>query len=1095
MSELLYLESTNQPIIMKRLLFFKLILFLGIAQVNAQGTMLLREPSVSADHIVFVNANDLWVVGINGGDARRLTTAVGAETSPKISPDGKWVAFTGQYDGNTDVFIVPIEGGNPIRLTWHPGADVSQGWTPDGKHVIFTSGREGYPTANTKFFQVSVNGGMPEALIVPFGHVGDLSSDGKYMAYQPYRFWDPEWRNYRGGQAQPIWIFNMQSHELIKTPQLDMERHTSPAWLGNKLYYLSERDYANNVWMYDMATGGDKQLTFHKVFDAKNLAAGGGNIVYEQGGFLHRLNPTTGESTQLEIIVKGDLNWSRARFNGVSSAQLTNAALSPTGKRAVFEYRGEIITVPKENGDWRNITNSSTAADRAPVWSPDGQQIAWFSDSSGEYQLMVSDQEGLTTPKAYPIPNQKFYFRPAWSPDGKYIAFTDTDYNLWHINLSNGALKLVDTDRYAHPDRTLNPVWSPDSKWIAYVRQMDNMFKSVKVYSMAGDKSFQLTDGLSDAIDPQWDANGKYLYFLASTDFGLNTGWLDMSSYNMPINRGLYMAVLANDTPSPFMPKSDEEPPAKEEKKEESKNGDVVVKIDFEDIDQRIIAVDVPLGNYTGTVGAPADHIFYIENIAGQPAKLHRYSLKDQKSVEFLSGVTYATISNDRKNLLYRSGANWGIVNAAGGAIKSGDGKIETGNIRIKVDPQEEYQQMYKEAWRYQRDFLYVDNTHGAPWDEVYEWYKPWVDHVRHRSDMNYIIDILGGEIAVGHSYTSGGDFPSVENVSGGLLGADYEKASGYYRIKRIYTGENWNPELRSPLSGPGINVNEGDYLLEVNGKALTADMNLFSLFEATANRQVKIRVNSSPTMEGSRVQVVVPLGNDGGLRSRAWVEDNRRKVDEMSNGQLAYVYVPNTSNPGYTYFNRYYFAQQDRKGAIIDERNNGGGSAADYMVDIMNRQLLGYFNSRANDNKPFTTPMAGIWGPKVMIINENAGSGGDLLPYMFREMEIGPLVGTRTWGGLVGTWDTPPFIDGGRMVAPRGGFFDTDGEWAVEADGVAPDIEVFYEPAQLIKGIDTQLEAAVKEAMRLIPLQAIDLKGEPAPPIRWKRPEGWREK
>jgi tricorn protease len=1112
------------------------LIFISIAtsQAIAQGTMLLRNPAVSEQHIVFVHANDLWVVDRDGGEARRLTTADGAEQNPRISPDGQWVAFTGQYDGNSDVFIIPIEGGEPVRLTWHPGVDMVQDWLPDGTGVIFMSGREGYPTANTHFFSVSVDGGTPDRMPVPFGFAGSISPDGRHMAYQPYRFWDPEWRNYRGGQAQPIWILNLETHELVQTPRTDGERHTAPVWIGNTVYYLSERDYANNVWSYNLNTRQERQLTFHADFDVKNLASGGGILVYEQGGYLHRLDPASGRSTQLEIHVRGDLNWARPRFVDVPSGQLENARLSPTGQRAVFEHRGEIITVPKEHGDWRNLTNTSASAERSPVWSPDGQQVAWFSDASGEYELVVGPQSGIGETRSYPIPNNKFYFRPDWSPDGKHIAFTDTDYNLWYLTLASGSVTHVDTDRYAHPNRTMNPVWSPDSRYIAYVRLLDNQFKAVFVHDLTSGSSHQLTDGLSDAIDPQWDENGKYLYFLASTDFGLNTGWLDMSSYNMPVNRGLYMIVLAKDEPSPFAPRSDEEP-AKDGATDQGSgsaaagssgssgssgragrsggsgssrgsgssgtsgsadgggNGDtspVTVRIDLEGIDQRILAIDVPLRNYTGTVAGPEGHIFYIENIPNQPNVLHRYSLKDRKSIEFLPNVAFATISHDRKQLLYRSGSTWGIVSATGGAVKSGDGRIGTENIRIRVSPREEYLQIYREGWRLQRDFLYVDNVHGAPWDEIYDWYRPWVDHVRHREDLNYIIGILGAEVSVGHSYFGGGDYPDVVNIPGGLLGADFDKVDGYFRIRKIYTGENWNPDLTSPLSGPGIDVKEGDYLLAVNGTPLTADMNLFSLFEATSGRQVQITVGDRPRMQGSRNVTVVPIANDFGLRMRDWVESNRRKVDEMSDGRLAYVYVPNTGQGGYTYFNRYYFAQQDRQGAVIDERNNGGGSAADYMVDIMGRQLHGYFNSRANDRKPFTTPMAGIWGPKVMIINENAGSGGDLLPYMFRKMGIGPLLGTRTWGGLVGTWDTPRFIDGGRMIAPRGGFINTDGEWAVEGVGVAPDIEVFQEPSEVLKGNDPQLEAAVREALRLLEENPIELKPEPEPPVRWRRPD-----
>lgn len=1071
-----------------------LLMLLIVAQLaQAQGTMLLRQPAASKDHIVFVHADDIWVTDRKGGDARRLTSAMGSETSPRISPDGKWVAFSGQYDGNTDVYIVPIDGGEPKRLTWHPGADITQGWMPDGKAVYFTSGREGYPTVNAKFFTVPVTGGTPTAMVVPFGFVGSLSPDGKTMAFQPYSFWDPEWRNYRGGQAQPIWLFNMTTHETVKTVQGDRERHTAPVWNNGILYFLSEQDFINNVWSYDPKTKQQKQLTFHKDFDVKNLASGGNGLVYEQGGYLHNLDLSSAKTTQLEINVKGDLNWGRPRWNDLGAGSLINASLSPTGKRALFESRGEVFTVPKENGDWRNITNTPGSADRAPVWSPDGQKIAWFSDASGEYQLMIRDQFGLQPAQAFAIPNKKFYFTPAWSPDSKYIAFSDTDYNIWYIDVKTGAIKLVDTDRYAHPNRTMKPVWSPDSKWMAYAQLQNNQFKAIKVYNLETASSKQITDGLSDAIDPQWDESGKYLYFLASTDYALATGWLDMSSYNYPVNRALYIAVLSKDAPSPFELKSDDEPVKVSDSAKTVRHaaaGGVQVKIDFDGLDQRIVATSIPLRDYTSLVAGPDGTVFYTESVPNETGFiLHRYSIKDRKSVEFARSVTAAVTSFDRKSILYRAGPGW-FINGTAAAPRPGEGRLATDGMKVYVDPSQEAEQIFREGWRYQRDFLYVDNTHGAPWDQIFTWYKPWVKHVKHRSDLNYIIDILGGEIAVGHSYTSGGDFPNVPSIPGGLLGADYKVVNGFFVISKIYNGENWNPELRSPLSGPGINIQEGDYLLEVNGKALTADMNLFNLFEGTANRQVKIRVNNKPSLDGSRLITVVPIANEAGLRSRHWVESNRKKVDQLSGGKLAYVYVPNTGNPGYTYFNRYYFSQQDKKGAIIDERNNGGGSAADYMVDIMNRQLMGYFNNRVEGHRPSTTPMAGIWGPKVMIINENAGSGGDLLPYMFRKAKIGPLVGTRTWGGLVGTWDTPPFIDGGRMVAPRGGFFDTDGKWAVEAVGVSPDVEVFHDPKAIIEGCDPQLEKAVQEALKLLPSQGIEMKKEPAAPVRSFRPK-----
>ena len=1080
---------------MKKIMFIlSFLLVAGMSSmVFAEGTLLLRQPTINQTHVVFVYANDLWMAPRDGGDAWRITSNDGAETLPHFSPDGSMIAFTAQYDGNTDVYVMPATGGQPKRLTWHPMPDQVMGWTPDGEHILFVSGREAVPTRESKFFKVHKNGGMPEALPVPRAVSGQLSPDGRYIAYQEVGFVDPEWRNYRAGQAKPIWILDLEDYSLVTTPQTDGERHMSPIWHGDVVYFLSERDFASNIWSFNPATGQLKQETFHTDFDVKNLNSGGGVIVYEQGGRLHILEPQTEEKRTLAINVRGDFQWSRHRWEDVSPTSLQNAALSPTGKRAVFEYRGDIFTVPKEHGDWRNITRSPGVADRFPIWSPDGSQIAWFSDESGEYQLMVGSQDGMETPRKINLPEPSFFFRPAWSPDGKYISYTDTHLNLYVVEISNGRVTHVDTDRYVRPERTMNPVWSPDSKWIAYAYTRDNLFKDIILYNVVTGKRIQLTDGMADAITPVWDASGKYLYFLASTNYGLNTGWLDMSAYERPITRALYVTVLSKDESSPLLPKSDEEETSKNDKEnDKDKDKQVTVRIDEEGLLQRTLAIDIPVRNYTGLLPGPENQVFYFENVPNQQGlSLRRYDLSKRESETFMERVNEAVVSHDQKSILYRSGSTWGIVETSGKDRNPGDGKLSAiDNMRMRIEPKEEWKQIFREGWRLQRDFLYVDNVHGAPWDDIYDWYRPWVDHVRHRRDLNYIIEIMGGEVAVGHSYVFGGDMPQVEQIPVGLLGADYVVENGFYRFSKIYNGENWNPGLTAPLSQPGINIKEGDYLLEVNGVRVDANENLYRYFEATANRQTRIRINDRPSFTGSRVVTVVPVANEYQLRMMNWVEENRRKVDEMSGGRLAYVYVPNTSGLGYQFFNRYYFAQQDRQGAVIDERNNGGGSAADYMIDIMNRQLFGYFNSRAADRKPFTTPMAGIWGPKVMLMNERAGSGGDLLPYMFRKAGLGPLIGTTTWGGLVGIWDTPSFIDGGRMMAPRGGFFDTDGNWAVEAEGVAPDIKIEQTPRDVIMGRDPQLERAIEEALKLLENESIELKPEPAPPVRYRRPE-----
>ena len=1065
------------------------------ASAQDAGTRFLRQPDVSAEHIVFSHANDLWRVGRDGGDAVRLTSSEGAETDASFSPDGRWIAFSGQYDGNTDVYVIPAAGGEPARVTWHPSADVAQGWTPEGE-ILFRSGRDGVPTRLWRFYTVPPSGGLPKPLPLPQAYLGGMSADGSHIAYQEIGYWDPEWRNYRGGQAQPVGIVSTSSWERT-TPSWEGERHMGPVWMGGTVYYMSERDWASNVWSFDPASGEERQLTRHADFDVKSLGAGDGVVVYEQAGYLHELDPATGASRRLAINVAGDMNWARPRWEQAPAPALRDARLSPTGRRALFEWRGEIFSVPAEEGSWRNLTGSPGVADRHPVWSPDGSQVAWFNDSDGEYGLVVADQDG-TDLRRIEISEPSFFFRPEWSPDGSKLAFTDTHYRVLVLDLESEAIEHVDTDRYAHPERSMNPVWSPDSRWITYARRLDTQLRAIFVHDTESGETRQLTDGMSDAISPIWDESGKYLYFLASTDYALNTGWLDMTSYDRPVTRTLYLALLDADEPSPFLPRSDEEEGADmeregEEEEEGDEEGDDVGAddspgaIDFDGIDDRI--VDVPglsAGDYAGLVPGPEGTVFVMSD-----GGLLKYSVDDRDDDDFIDAGGRFAVSHDRERLLYFSGG-WRIVSTSR-PPSGNDGGLDLGDLRLRVEPKAEYAQMLRDGWRFMRDFLYVDNQHGAPWDDVWEWYSAWLPDVRHRADFNYLLDILSGEIAVGHSYVSGGDYPSLDNnPRTGLLGVDLEEADGAYRITRIYDGESWTPGLAGPLSHPGMDVAAGDYLMAIDGAELRPPTNPYRLLEGTRGRVITVTVASAASGADARDILVEPVANEGGLRGWAWVEGNRQRVDEMSGGRLAYVWLPNTGQGGYTYFNRMYFAQQDREGAVIDERNNGGGSAADYIVDMLDRPLTGYFNSRAGDRKPWTQPMAGLFGPKVMVINERAGSGGDLLPYLFRFHEVGPLVGTKTWGGLVGTWDTPPLIDGGRFVAPRGGFFDVNGEWAVEAEGVAPDIEVRNDPAPVIAGDDPQLEAAVLEALRLLENGGkVTFAEEPPPPVRWRRPGG----
>jgi len=1076
----------------KKLLLFFVLGLLIIPFTEAQSTKLLRSPDISNNHITFVYGGDIWLADTHGENPERLTTFPGEEIQPHFSPDGKYIAFSGKYDGNTDVYIVPIDGGAPQRLTWHPSADHVIGWTLNGR-IMFTSGREQTPIAMPDMlYTIDINGGMPELFMKPRFYNGQLSPDEKHLAYRRNLPWETEWRNYRGGQANPIRILNLETFEVEKIPW-DGSNDISPVWIDETIYFLSDRDYAMNIWSYQFTTKELKQITFYKTFDCKNLEAGNGEMIYEYGGDLYTLSPDNTNPEKLSIEIKADFPWMRPHWENASK-HITNIEISPTGKRAIIEARGEIFTVPEKEGSIRNLTSNSGSAERSPAWSPDGDKVSWFSDKSGEYKLIIANQFGeITREIAFEKPT--FYYSPQWSPDSKHISFSDTDRVLWMVNIETGEITRVDDEGFSNPERVIIPQWSPDSKWVAYGKRLPNEFSAIFIYSLDQKQSFQITDGMSECRQPTWDKNGKYLYFIASTNYGLNTGWLDMSSLERPVDYSLYVTVLDKNEKSPLLPKSDDEKIEKNDKNEKTdkqesdKDEKIKVKIDFEGINDRILDLNLPARDYKEIKSAEEGVIFYTESVEDKRGlTLHRYDLKKQKSKEVLDNINNFTISFDGKKILYAYNGNWFISDASEN-IKP-DNSINTSDLKMKVDPMSEYKQMFKEAWRFQRDYFYVKNVHGLDMDWAYNNYSPWVDHVRHRSDMNYLLDIFSGETAVGHSFVRGGDFPDIDHVPVGLLGADFVIENNTVRIKKIYKGESWNPNLRAPLCQPGLNIKEGDYLLTVNGTPINPANNIYSYFEQTANKQIKIKVNSSPDLQTAKEITVVPVRSENRLRQIDWVEGNRRKVDELSDGKLAYVWLPNTGYGGYSNFNRYYFAQKHKKGAVIDERFNGGGLAADYIIDLLDRELYGYFNNPMGDGTSQTSPSAGIWGPKAMIINEFAGSGGDLMPYMFKKREVGKLVGTTTWGGLVGIWDVPALIDGGYITAPRGGFYDTDGNWAVENEGTSPDIKVEQEPKLIQKGKDPQLEATVKILLEELKTKSIELKPAPEDPIRSKRPQ-----
>jgi tricorn protease len=1076
----------------------------GQAKTGTEMATLFQKPALSRTHIVFVYGGDLWIVPRQGGDAERLTTGVGVETDPYLSPDGSMIAFTGEYDGNVDVYVVPAIGGVPKRLTYHPGGDAVAGWTPDGKSVLFRSTRNS-ASGYTRLFTISVEGGFPAELPLYMANEGSYSADGAQIAYVPFPRANQIWKRYRGGRATPIWIARLSDSSIEKLPR-ENSTDFNPMWVGNKIYFLSDRNGYTALFAYDLAARKVSDAIKGSGLDVKWASAGPGAIVYEQFGTIHLYDLNSGKTLPVKINLAGDLPGVRPRYEKVAT-RVIDASISPTGKRAAFEARGEIFTVPAEKGDVRNLTNSSGAADRYPAWSPDGMWIASMSDQSGEYQLQLHPQSGLGEVKKFALGEPpSFYYSPVWSPDGKKIAYHDKRLNLWYIDIASGKSSKVDTDYYDHPERSLNPNWSPDSKWIVYTKRLPSNLHAVFVYALDTGKATQISDGMSDARYPAFDMNGKYIYFTASTDFALNTGWLDMSSIGRPTTRSVYLIVLKKDVPSPLAPESDEEKEeaAKPEKKEaapaapaagESKPGEkkepVTVAIDFDGISQRIIALPIPARTYIGLSPGKSGVIFLGEAPAVplpgiEGVTLHKFELEKRKVEKMLEGVTAFDMSANGEKILYRVGQDRWFIAGTSQPPKPGEGALRMDGMEMQLDPKAEWRQMYSEVWRIERDFLYDPGAHGLDLKAAANRYAPYLDAVAHRADLGYLFQEMLGNLVLGHVYVGGGDVPQPARVSGGLLGADYRVENGRYRITRIYNGENWNPQLRAPLTQPGVNANVGDYILAVNGRDLRASDSIYSFFESTANKSVVLRVGASPDGKDARDTTVVPVASEAGLRNLAWIEDNRRKVDQMTGGRVAYVYLPNTSVAGLTNFNRYYFAQIGKEGAVIDERFNGGGSVADYMIDYMRRPLLSFWHTR--EGADFTTPFAAIYGAKAMIINEFAGSGGDALPWMFRKAGIGPLVGKRTWGGLVGIYDYPQLADGGGVTAPRLAFWNPNGTWDVENAGVAPDIEVEQDPKAIREGRDPQLERAVEVVMEALKKNPLPKHTRPAFPNYYKK-------
>jgi tricorn protease len=1090
--------------------------------------LLLRNPSLAQDRIAFLYGGDIWTVSRQGGEARRLTSIGAVGAGPYFSPDGTQVAYSARERGNFDVYVVSSDGGVPRRLTWEPTGSLVTGWTADGKDVLFTSGHAS-KSVYSRLFEVRADGvGPAEVLPLPSVDEGSFSSDGSMLAYVPVRQWQAAWKHYRGGQTSQVWLVNMKTLDLEKVPR-ENSNDSHPAWLGSTVYFLSDRNGPVSLFAYDTKTKQVQQVLENHGLDLKTLSAGPGGLVYEQFGSLHLYDPGSRQDQVLSVSLHGELAALEPHLAAIPPVAVENVAISPTGVRIVAEARGDIFTLPAEKGDIRNLTKTPASAERDPAWSPDGKSIAYFSDASGEYQLYIRDQDGLLPPKVIDLgPNPSFFYAPRWSPDSKRIAFADKHLRIWYVDVAGGKPVKIDTGVRGGFGAATQLSWSPDSQWIAYTRDLESELHAVFLYSLATHTATQITDGMSNAANPVFDRNGKYLYFTASTNNGPSDAGIDLSSLDRTVNAGVYVAVLARSSASPIPPESDDENKKKdedskkadkedeeadqasdkkddaknEEKKDDKKKNDKKdadkkkaeakpTVVDLADIGNRILSLPIPSRNYSALAVGKSGVLFLAEGPpVGRSAEdpgspilaLWRFTTEKRKTEEILSGLTGFDVSFDGEKLFYTRQENWFIAPVSElkpGSPDANPGKpVNNRGMMATIDPRSAWKQMYHETWRLQRDFLYDAHTHGLDIPKIEAKYRPYLENLASRDEFTYLCDEMLGEIQLGHVFVNGPRLPS-NAPKPGLLGADYTIDHNRYRFAKIYNGENWTPSLTAPLTLPGINIVEGDYLLAVNGRELHATDNVDGFFDGTAGKQTVLRVGKNADGSGARDVTVVPTASEYGLRNLDWINGNRRKVDALSGGKIAYVYMPNTAGAGYTNFNRYFYAQLDKQGVILDERFNQGGLIADYIVNVLGQKHLS--NAIERDGKPVHDPQGAIFGPKAMIINQSAGSGGDAMPWYFRKAALGTLVGTKTWGGLVGIGGYPSLIDGGSVTAPRYAIYGLNGEWEVEGHGIPPDVMVEELPKDVAAGHDAQLEQAVAIVMQQLKEHPVPV--SPIPP------------
>jgi len=1065
------MKSTLQKLTFIILLSFPTIL---ISQVT-KDTRMLSQPTISQNNIAFIYAEDLWVANIDGSNPKRLTIDEGIESNPVFSPDGKTIAFNAQYDGNTDVFTIPVDGGIPKRLTWHPYGDNVLDFSPNGKNVLFHSQRTIHTRRYAELFTISINGGNVTKLDVPNAYWASYAEDGNHIAYTPISDRFTMWKNYRGGTMARIWLFNTNNHKVTEIPKPEGGSNDSnPQWINDNVYFKSDRNGEFNIFSYNTTSKDIKQLTNFTDFPVLDLSTNNGKLIFEQAGYLHLFDVTSEKSTKIKINITTDLLELRERY--VSGKNyMRSASISPSGARVVVDFRGEIVTVPAKKGDTKNLTLSSGTHEKYPEWSPDGKSIAYFSDESGEYALHIqSTSTGII--KKINLNGAGFYANIHWSPNSKNLAYVDNGRNLYVTNVDTKYTNKIASDELYIPGpfRELFGDWSFDSNWISYTVVTETNFEKAYLYSVKDNKSYAISNGLANVTEPTFDPSGKYLYMLASTDAGPVVNWFDQSNLDMTLSNSIYLVTLQKDVISPFKKENDEEIIDVKEEKDDKKTKPENLKIDWDGIENRIIDLPLRASDYRNLDIAKEGELFYISSKDNTPT-INKYDLSKRKEESIMPANGFSIAASGKKMLYFNRG-NIGITDVG---VKAKEGPLNIGAIKVKIDPKKEWNNIFNETWRVNRDYFYDPGMHGVDWNAMKDKYNVFLPSLTNKSDLYKVMEWMCSEIGVGHHrFGSRGDrMNSPSQIQGGLLGADYVIKNNKYQIQKIFGGLNWNPNMRSPLTEPGVNINEKDYIIAVNGKNVTSNDNLFMFFENTSNKLTDLTVSKNANGSNARTVQVTPISNESALRNRDWVENNMKKVDKATNGQVAYVYVPNTTSAGHEYFKRYFYPQAKKKAIIVDERYNGGGQLADYYIDMLNKPVQAYWNFRYG--KDLKSPSASIQGPKVLIADENAGSGGDYFPYLWRKFNMGTIVGKTTWGGLVGVLGYPEFIDGGSVTAPNVAFYNENG-YRIENEGVAPDIEVEQWPELLINGHDPQLEKAIEIVLE-------QLKANP--PKEMKRP------